>query len=78
MSVLEWISKEIEKHNKFRKVFSHSYDGFESLYDMGRDIAEAMDERFNPNMKGISGEFQGRVHVSITYHWDNPDDAPKE
>jgi hypothetical protein len=52
-------------------VFEKTYDGFESLYDIGRDIDEAFDERFNPVIKDIPGEFQGRMKVVITYEEDD-------
>jgi len=52
-------------------VFEKTYDGFESLSDIGRDIGEVFDERFNPMMSDIPGEFQGRMKVVITYEEDD-------
>lgn len=48
-------------------IFEKNYEGFESLFDIDRDISECFDENFNPNMVGISGEFQGTMKVLITY-----------
>lgn len=47
-----------------------SYDG-ESLYDLSRDVAEAMDADFNPEVKSIPvdehGFQKGKFVVSITW-----------
>jgi hypothetical protein len=48
-------------------IFKEEYHGFEDVYDLPRDIEEMWDERFNPLVKGISGEFQGTVKVIIEY-----------
>lgn len=51
-------------------VFEKEYDG-ESLYDLDRDIAEAIDERFNPTVKNIPQDehgFQlGTFKVTVTW-----------
>lgn len=53
-------------------VFSKSYDG-ESIVDMGRDISEACDERFNPivktipEMPGFPGFWDGKFTVTIIW-----------
>lgn len=55
-------------------VFLKSYDG-ESLYDLSRDIDEAIDEVYNPIMKTIPvdehGFQKGRFAVSILWHGEN-------
>lgn len=48
-------------------LFEKKYEGFESLSDLGRDVHEAFDHRFNPAVKDLPGEFQGTVTVKITY-----------
>lgn len=53
-----------------KTVFEKTYSGFEDLYDVGRDIEEAFDPRFNPEMKDIPGEFTGKMKVTITYEDD--------
>lgn len=45
------------------KVFEKEYYGFESLYDMERDVSEAIEYS---DVK-IPGEFQGTIKVTITY-----------
>lgn len=51
-------------------IFNKEYDG-ESLYDLGRDIDEAMIEDYNPLVKGIPvdpyGFQQGKFTVSIIW-----------
>jgi hypothetical protein len=47
--------------------FTKVYEGFEDVYDLGRDIHEAFDTRFNSQAACIPAEFQGRVVVSMTY-----------
>lgn len=54
-----------------KTIYEQTYHGFESLSDVWRDVSEAFDERYNPQMKGIPGEFQGRVKVTITYEDDD-------
>jgi hypothetical protein len=51
-------------------IWEKDYGGFESLYDLERDISEAFDSRFNPNMNEIDSEFQGTMKVVITYEPD--------
>lgn len=48
-------------------ILDKKYEGFESIYDLERDIQEAIEEA------PIRGEFQGRIKVLITY--DENDDA---
>jgi hypothetical protein len=48
-------------------LFTKTYHGFEHFYDYFRDVHEAVDPAFNPAMKGIPGEFQGKVTVTVTY-----------
>jgi hypothetical protein len=50
-----------------KTIFNKEYHGFEAASDISRDLHEMWDERFNPAMKGISGEFQGTVKVTVTY-----------
>lgn len=50
-----------------KTIFQKEYVGFESISDLGRDLHEMWDERFNPLVKGISGEFQGTVRIHVTY-----------
>mgnify|MGYP001565000311 CR=1 FL=1 len=47
-------------------IFEQEWDGFESLYDLGRDVHEAFDRRFNPAVEQLPGEFQVTVTVTIT------------
>lgn len=56
-------------------VFDKEYHGFEDAVDVFRDVSEAFDGRFNPSMKGIPGEFQGTMRVTITY--EPSEDDPK-
>jgi len=56
-----------------RTIFDKTYDGFEDIYDLGRDVHEAFDPRFNPKAAGIPGEFQGKIRVTITYEPDVDD-----
>lgn len=51
------------------------YHGFESLYDSMRDFDETFDERFNPNMKGIPGEFTGTMRVTVEYFPDGVEEV---
>lgn len=50
-----------------RVVFDRTYHGFEDFADYFRDVHEAVDPDLNPRMKGIPGEFQGRIRVTVTY-----------
>ena len=43
------------------------YDGFESFSDYWRDVDEAVQPDFNPEMKKVPGEFQGKIRVTIEY-----------
>lgn len=51
-------------------IFDKTYEGFEDIYDMSRDVHEAFNSRFNPIAERIPSEFQGRVRVTITYESD--------
>jgi len=46
-------------------IFKKTYDG-ESLYDLGRDVSEAFDEKYNPNMNGISQDEHGFMEGEFT------------
>lgn len=48
-------------------IFTKDYEGFESLYDLGRDVCEAVDAVYNPQATVLEDEFQGTVRVTITY-----------
>ena len=50
-----------------KEIFNKDYEGFESLYDIQRDVIECFDPAFNEEAKDIPGEFQGTVNVTITY-----------
>lgn len=52
-------------------VLNKTYDGFESIYDLERDISEAIAEA------PIHGEFQGRIKVLITYDEEAHDQVPQ-
>lgn len=49
------------------KIFEQTYYGFEDLYDLSRDIEEAFNKDFNPLVKDIPEEFQGKIKVTIEY-----------
>jgi hypothetical protein len=57
----DWKELTSKKHTI---IFNKKYVGFESLYDMERDICEAID---SDNNSVLIGEYQGTVHVLITY-----------
>lgn len=52
-------------------IFEHEYHGFESVYDLPRDIDEMWEPRLNPKFKdvleSIPAEFQGTIKVTVTY-----------
>lgn len=50
-----------------RTIYTKTYNGFEDFSDYWRDMDEAVREEFNPEMEYISGEFQGKVIVTIEY-----------
>jgi hypothetical protein len=58
-----------------KNVFEKDYDG-ESIVDLGRDISEAFDERFNPGiawipeMEDSPGFWAGNFKVTITWTKD--------
>jgi hypothetical protein len=47
--------------------FEKEYNGFEDIYDLERDVMEALDSRFNEKAKVIPAEFQGTIKVVMTY-----------
>lgn len=53
--------------NTVNKIWSKDYHGFESLYDLERDISECLDKDFNPQAKLLPSEFNGIVRVVIEY-----------
>lgn len=53
-----------------RVLFERTYYGFEDAGDLERDMSEVLDPKLNPDAKGISPEFQGRVKVVVTYEED--------
>jgi hypothetical protein len=53
-----------------RVIWQHNYHGFESISDLDRDISECLDDRFNEKAKGIPGEFQGTIRVTVEYFPD--------
>lgn len=59
----------VEK-SKTITIFSRKYDG-ESIVDMPRDVDEALDEDYNPDMKDIPFDASGfpKGFVKITIEW---------
>ena len=56
-----------------KKIFEYEYDA-ESLYDIQRDIIEAFDEDFNPEIKNIpmkEGLMVGTFKVTIVWNEEN-------
>lgn len=47
----------------FDKIFS----GFEAAVDIERDISEMFDERLNPPAAKLKPEFDGDLHIIVTY-----------
>ena len=47
------------------KIFEKNYDGFESLYDLERDMSEILDKDLNPLVKDFNPEFSGTIKVTI-------------
>ena len=52
---------------KLIQIFKKTYEGFEDIVDLERDISEMWDETINPVVKDIPAEFQGSVQVRILY-----------
>ena len=50
-----------------RIIWRKKYHGFEDVSDLGRDIYECLDGRFNEKAKDIPGEFQGTLRVTVEY-----------
>jgi len=44
-----------------------TYEGFEDVYDLGRDIEEIWDYPQDEEAKKIIGEFEGKLVVKITF-----------
>lgn len=55
-------------------LFDKTYDS-ESLYDLGRDIEEAIDEQYNPVMLNLPKDRHGFSPGSfeVTIVWENTD-----
>lgn len=53
-----------------KTLYNKTYHGFENFSDYFRDVHEAVDPRFNPLMKDLPGEFQGKITVILTYEED--------
>ena len=51
-------------------IFNKDYCGFEDICDLDRDISEAFDRDFNPEMKNIPLEFMGTMRVTIEYFYE--------
>jgi len=52
------------------------YHGFESLYDLERDMNELFDPRYgDPAFKDLDPEFQGTIKVTIEYIPEGDNDA---
>lgn len=51
-------------------IFNKEYDG-ESLYDLGRDISECMEEDYNPKIAKIPKDKWGILHgkFTVTITW---------
>jgi len=56
----------VDEKPEGRVIFNQRYD-WESLCDVYRDVSEAVDVTFNPEMEGIPGEFSGEIVVTIRY-----------
>jgi len=48
-------------------IFSKEYHGFEDCVDIGRDIHEMFDPRFNSEVEGLDPEFKGIIKIVVTY-----------
>jgi hypothetical protein len=48
-------------------IFKKEYHGFEDTYDFDRDMAEALDPKFNPKATSLLGEFSGILTVTVSY-----------
>ena len=49
------------------KIYEKDYIGFESLYDIQRDVYEALDPKFNPNIESVPEEFNGTIKLTMEY-----------
>lgn len=58
-----------------RILFDKTYHGFEDFSDYFRDVYEAVDSDFDPEMRSVPGEFRGRIRVLITYEVDEESDS---
>lgn len=53
-------------------IYSKEYD-YESLYDLQRDLCEAIDETFNPTMKDLPADEHGFIlgTFKVTIEWSD-------
>ncbi len=58
-------------------VFTKDYVGFESTYDLGRDVEEALSPDFNALAKHVPAEFSGVLRVTMTF-FPSKDDKKNE
>lgn len=56
------------------QIWSKTYNGFEDLADMGRDVDEAFHPDMNPASESLPPEFTGNVRVAITYEEEKIED----
>lgn len=49
------------------EIFNKTYEGFEDIFDLDRDISEMWNPEMNPLVKDIPAEFQGSVKVRVQY-----------
>lgn len=62
--------------SKIEYVFlDNEYNGFESAYDIGRDVDEIFMFPKDEILKRIKGEFQGTIKIKITF---SPEDGDIE
>jgi hypothetical protein len=54
-----------------KEIFKKDYDG-ESIVDMGRDISESLDERYNPDARVIPSDEHGFAQgtFTVTIEWE--------
>ena len=60
-----------------KNIFSKVYHGGEDLFDLSRDVSEALDSRFNPVISEIPKDrydfLTGRF--TITIHWEKDEEG---
>jgi hypothetical protein len=56
------------------KIFQKVYDG-ESIYDLDRDVTEALQTHYNPVMKSIPKDGDGfpKGNFTVTVAWESAD-----